>query len=225
MRSQWLCLSILIVIKDASPSRLSLRHGARAVSTSKKFAFDPKPANRLCNFRDAPGQVKNTANEVLVALLSKDNGPKWDRSKFNKMVPHDEIDEREEQNVVRQHKFNYVLETRTLKDKPNSSQNAWIIELNDVEISHQAQSSDGTFLVSEQWENNIVNREFTVAVSTKFIRIYFAAEGGSTCAWKLLDHTQWIILDSRSEFLLFSSERSIRSIKTAEGTRLELNQL
>lgn len=220
MLSRLFYISLLIVLTHALSNRIVQQQGRLITSASRRFEFTQQ--RRLRGWHSSK-RIKDMASSALVALLDGEKGPHsaWRR------LRDDTVDggTQKEQNAMSQHKFNYVLEPRSLREKSNSHRDAWIVELNDSEMSRKVRPTDGTLVVSEQWGSVIANREFNVSANTRFIRIRFAPEGGSTAAYKILDHTQWIILDARAEFLLFSSERSIRSIKTADGTRIELNQL
>lgn len=174
------------------------------------------------------------AKSAIIALQGDEQVTpmeKEENSKSNHLtsdaVIHDvvaKLDEEQQEMECQQGKFNYVLEIWKLAELPIMPFNAWYLKLGDTEVTGGKPMTETKLYLSEQWDKISTNRPFTISAKTKIIRIRFTSEG-PTYAWRKLDGTHRIILDSRVDFLRFSSERPIKSIQTADGTNIELKQL
>ena len=102
---------------------------------------------------------------------------------------------------------------RRVTEIPISTLSAWTIELNESESKVKTADSDEFVYVSE-CEDEMQHRHFRLPAGTSTVQIRFHSGGGRDDKFYSDKGTMWLILNAKTDVIWFSSDRSIKDIRS-----------
>ena len=119
-------------------------------------------------------------------------------------------------------RHNDILETnrhtlflrRRVTEIPMSTLCAWTIELNASESKHKPADSADFLYIAEKYGENMKHRHFRVLDCSDTVQIRFNNGEGRDEQFYSDRGTLWLILNAKADMVWFSSDRSIKDIKS-----------